>query len=334
MIAAEQIKDVQELLSAAQTVFVIYGKNPSVDHLAVANALYSGIEQLGKEVFLFSPEVPSENKLETFSKLTATQTELGNQNLVVSFEYSETAVDKVSYHIGEETNRFYLTIKPQKGAVPLSSDKVEFSYSGAQADLVFIIGVSQLEAMERIYVGYEIFFETTPIIAISSFTPDYGVIQLNTSGTPSMSEAMSPLLSQLQITLDAESATGLLYAIEEVTNGLQSLSALPETFEAVAQLMRLGARRLRRTQHSQSIRQIAQPGSQTKAVRQPDQELEPSIVADRAQPAQKSVLTSAPTSALAATAPRRDQRHRHHNKKKKQVDGGLDYQPSSSVSRN
>ncbi len=245
MIGSEEVEQLKELLAQSQSVFVVFGAGASLDHKAVAVALHRALTAAGKEVLLISPAKLSEKDTSELLGLESLTTEIGNQNLSVSFPYDESAVDKVSYHIGEETKRFYLTIKPKKGVRPLDSTQVDFSYTGAETDLIFLIGVSKLESLADVYVGYEDLYASKPVVTVNSFSPDFGNVHLDTSGTPSMSEAIVKVLRDLEMTIDGDSATNLLSAIEAVTKHFQSLSTTADTFETVAHLLRLGARRVR-----------------------------------------------------------------------------------------
>lgn len=244
MIALEQINSLKEYFQSAESVGVVLGQKPTVDQLALASALYEGCKNLGKDVGLYAPKKIRD---EHFSSLSELQTELGKQNLVVTFDYSEESVDKVSYHIGEETKKFHLTIKPKKGTKPLDPKSVEYSYAGADLDLIFLVGVHDLETLDQLYYGYESLYENNYIVTLHNFKPEIGVAQFDLSGASSMSESMVDVLESLGIGLNEEMATSLLMGIEQTTKNLQSLTTTAETFEKVAKLLRAGARRIKRT---------------------------------------------------------------------------------------
>jgi nanoRNase/pAp phosphatase (c-di-AMP/oligoRNAs hydrolase) len=243
MIALEQVNSLKEYFESSESIAVILGQKPTVDQLALASALYDGCKNLGKEVGLYSPK---RIKDEHFSSLKELQTELGKQNLVVSFDYNEEAVDKVSYHIGEETNKFFLTVKPKKGIKPLDPKSVEFSYAGADIDLIFLIGVHDLETLDQLYFSYESLYKNNYVVTLHNFKPEIGTTQFDLSSSSSMSESMIDVIESLGMQVDEKMATALLMGIEHTTKNLQSLSTTAETFEKVARLLRAGARRIKR----------------------------------------------------------------------------------------
>lgn len=245
MIALEQVNSLKEYFQSAETVAIVLGQKPTVDQLALASALFTGCQNLNKDVGLYAPR---KIKDDHFSALNNLQTDLGKQNLVISFDYDEKAVDKVSYHIGEETKKFHLTIKPKKGTKPLDPESVEFSYAGADVDLLFLIGVHDLETLDQLYFGYETLYENSYVVTLHNFKPEIGTTQFDLSGTSSMSETMVDLIESLGMQFDEAMATSLLMGIEQTTNHLQSLTTSAETFEKVAQLLRAGARRIKRVE--------------------------------------------------------------------------------------
>jgi len=240
----DKLNNLKELLINAETILIILAANSNYDQTASASSLYLAIKSLDKDVSLLSPK---ENKFSNIAGIDQIKTKLGNQNLVVSFDYDEIAVDKVSYHIGEESKKFYLTVKPQKGHKPLDSSSVNFSYTGAEADLVILVGIHDLESLDQLYLGYEALYQDATVVTIHKFEPEeIGSIKLDVSNSLCISEAMVEILASLELNLNPEIATNLLSAIEKVTNSFSSLSTTAETFETVAKLMKAGARRVKR----------------------------------------------------------------------------------------
>ncbi|MGD9129681.1 MAG: hypothetical protein PVJ09_04305 [Candidatus Woesebacteria bacterium] len=252
MITAEEISNLKDLLSKAQTVLVMLGEKASFDQVASASSLYLALKQNGKKTGFFSPSNdfnghPNKEEFLQIQGIKELKQELGHQNLLISFDYQETQVDKVSYHIGEQTGKFYLTIKPQSGHEPLNPEAVDFSFTGADADLIFLVGIHEFESLGNLYYGFETLYEDAGTVTIHNFKPDIANIKLDTSGSVCMSEAMLLLLENLEFEIDDGIATNLLAAIEQSTQSFSSLSATAETFEIVARLLRAGARRIKKT---------------------------------------------------------------------------------------
>lgn len=247
MVTLEHITSLKEYFQQANSVAVILGSNLSKDQLAGASSLTTGLRSTNKDVGVYAiSSLRKSKQITKFRGLDGLQTELGKQNLIVEFDYNPKSVDKVSYHIGEESGKFYLTIKPQKGQKPLDENKVKFSYAGANFDLVILVGVSDLEDLEQLYFGYEELYKNSAIITINRFKTDFSNLHLDHSRQTGVSEAMFEILQGLGIAISADMATELLAGISAASNSFQSLTVTADTFEVVAQLMRLGARRMRR----------------------------------------------------------------------------------------
>jgi hypothetical protein len=241
MIDENSTSQLKQILDQSNSMVVVLGPKANLDQVASAVALFRGLRNSGKEVILVSPE---EIELDQVLGLDDVKYKLGNKDLSVSFDYDENLVDKVSYHIDEEKKKFYLVVKPKKGHKPLDSNKVSFDYVGAQADLIFLVGVHQYSALEHLYENYIDVYDSATVITIHNFEPEIGNLKLDISGKSCWSEAMFNLLEGLDFSLDDESATNLLTSIDKATKRLTSFSANADTFEIVAKLMRLGAKRL------------------------------------------------------------------------------------------
>lgn len=244
MITPDQVSQLQDHVGSASSILVLLGKDPKSDHVLTAAALAQVLVAMGKSVELGCPDELALTDVGVVGELECRQ-KLGNQNLSISFDYDETTVDKVSYHIDEDQRKFFLIVKPQKGYAPLTTESVTFDYTGADADLIFLVGVHQFDALEHLYEGYEDLFSHATVITLHTFEPQIGNLKLNLSGTSSMSESAAQFLLQLNPALPADAATNLLTGIEQGTDHFQSLTATAMTFETVAELMKVGARRIR-----------------------------------------------------------------------------------------
>ena len=132
----------------------------------------------------------------------------GKESLVVSFDYKEEKVDKVSYNI--EGDKFNLIIKPKEGQLPLDPQDVIFSYSGKKPDLIIAINTSALEEIKKLMQSGE---DITPdIIAnIGYVSPNQETdLSLVDKNIASVSELVVGLISRLNLSLDQDIASNLL----------------------------------------------------------------------------------------------------------------------------
>lgn len=250
MVNNELLASLQNIVQTAESVMIIFAPQATADIQASTVALYQLLQSVGKNPRLLTPQKTGQY---IFSELDIAQTELGQENLVVSFPYSLEKVDKVSYHISEELQRFYLTIKPKAGVAPLDTTDVQYTYTGARVDAVITVGITDQQELEQLYFGYEELFASVPILVITEASANFGTHFFETSGYSCVSEAVAQLITQAEYTLAPDAATALLSAIEQQTQLLSSLSCTAETFETVALLLRSGARRSPRTTEGRMV---------------------------------------------------------------------------------
>lgn len=262
MIDQHKIALFKELFSQAESVLIIYAPDALRDHLFAATAIYKTFQQLGnKEVSLLS----SENLFgveHDIVYLDETKTDIGNRNLCITFEYSPETVEKITSAVDESAQKLYLTIRPKKGVRPLSKENVVFSYTGAEADMVILVGVDDLESLDNLYLGYENLYQNTSLVSINSYETSFGNLKLDILGSSCVSEYVATFLRDLNYTLDSEVATNLLAGIDEETDNLESYLATADTFEIVAYLLRSGARRFVREAQDEEISQTTDKNEQ------------------------------------------------------------------------
>lgn len=246
MIDQHKLAVFKQLFDQAQSVMIIYAPDALRDHLFAATALYKTFKQSSnKEVALLSSENLSGVE-QDIVYLDETKTEIGHKNLCITLDYSAESVEKITSAIDEVAKKLHLTIKPKNGNAPLSKENISFSYTGAQADMVILVGVDDLESLEQLYLGYENLYQNTALVSINSYETSFGNLKLDILGSSCVSEYTAELIRGLNYELDHEVATNLLAGIDEETENLESYLATADTFEIVSFLLRGGARRFAR----------------------------------------------------------------------------------------
>lgn len=244
---------------------VLLSSTPNIDTVASALGLAVTLKKKGVDTQVAST---SDMRVE-FSRLVGVddvRKKIGNRNLIVSFDYSEDKVEKVSYNISEDGKKFNLVISPKTGATPLDPATVDFDYAGAESDLTFMIGVSNFTELGSLYEEERNAIEGSHTVAITLFpAPTFAKTHLDATGTSSLSEFMVSVCQGLDLPLDQDSAGNFLFGLDSITGGLSSPTVTADTFETVAVLMRAGARRQPIGQHgSMTQNQMPwQPQAQT-----------------------------------------------------------------------
>src|SRR3990172_8554614 len=144
------IEPVKAALQTAKQVLVLLPQNPNVDSVAAALALYLALVKKGLSTTIgcSSQMTVQFNRLFGVDKI---KPRIGNQNLVISFNFPEDSLEKVSYDKDLQNQKFNLTIEPKAGMEPLDTNSIEYSYTGSNADVIFIIGARTMEDLGELY---------------------------------------------------------------------------------------------------------------------------------------------------------------------------------------
>lgn len=233
---------VEDAIASAQTIAIILPTNLDQDKVAAALSLFLSLKKAQKEVSIVC-SLPMTVEYSSLVGVDKIKNKLSGRNLVVAFDYQEDSIEKVSYHI--ENNKFNLVIQPKEGHLPLSTEKVEYSYLGFQTDLILTVGASSWENLGAIYFGNKSFFEEGKSLNFD-INPDnkqFTKINLAIGEMASLSELVALFLSAMKLTINEDIATNLLLGIKKATQDFSLAKATPNTFEAMALCLRAGGRK-------------------------------------------------------------------------------------------
>jgi len=235
----------QKLLRINQTVSqktngaIVVPKNPSIDAVASACALYLSLTKLGKNISLacatqVNYDLTAADKFQ--KNLSA-----GGDSLVISFPYVDGSIDKIDYRIEGES--FNLIITPREGFPKLDPQKVSYSYTGAKLDFIFVIDAPNLYSLGEIYTNNQNQFQGLELINIDRhlINTNFGTINFVNKTASSLSEMVFQVIKNLNADIDREIASNLYAGLAAATNNFSSYSVNAQTFETAASLLKLGA---------------------------------------------------------------------------------------------
>jgi nanoRNase/pAp phosphatase (c-di-AMP/oligoRNAs hydrolase) len=232
----------KELVGAAKDIVVITHKDPNMDSMGGALALMLGLVSLQKKSTVICPD-PVTVGLSSFVGIDKVVKEFGRKNFVVSLDYEDGSIEKVSYNI--EGKKFNLVVEHRPGFEPFSADKVQYSYQGVSADLIITVDTVHLGAMGAIYENNKDMFAGKPVINIDfhNENTNYGTVNLVDPGASSSSELVAEFLATLGVKLTTDIATNLLNAIYAATNNFQNGNVTSMAFEVASVCLKAGAKR-------------------------------------------------------------------------------------------
>ena len=237
------INEIQSIIEPASSILVVLPQKVNHDKVASALALYLALTKNNKKVDI----VCSRPMTVEFSNLVGVDKvsqSLAGNNLVISFDYQQDSIEKVSYHI--EDNKFNLVVQPKENFPPLSPEKVSYSFAGGQGDAVIVLGAGSFNDLGEIYFKNKDFFDNSQSIVLDIYPNNnqFGKINLVDSEISCYAEMVTNLLVALGLQVDEDIATNLMQGIDRATGIFTSPKVGSDTFEAASLCLRAGARRM------------------------------------------------------------------------------------------
>ncbi len=236
---------IKELVDKARDILILTHEKPTFDSIGSSLSLYLGFLSLGKRVTIACPD-PIMVELSSFIGVNKVVREIGKKNFIISLDYIEGSIEKVSYNI--EGNAFNLVIEPRSGFPPFSSDKVHYTYGGGASDLIIAVDTIDLGGLKQLYESDKDFYTGRPLINIDRHpnNTQYGQVNFVDTQASSTAELTGRMLSALGVGLTEDIATNLLNALYGGTNNFQNTYVTAGAFSLAASCVKAGGRRFRK----------------------------------------------------------------------------------------
>ena len=236
-------RQIGEAIQKNKNIGIVTAKNPSLDEMGAALALFLSLTQVGKSVTIATPENPlvEVSSLVGIDKVkTALNGESGD--LTVSFPYQEGEIEKVSYTL--ENGLLNIVVKAGEKGLSFEEQEVSFTRSQGAPSLLFTIGVPKLSELGKLFNIADL--KDTMIINIDNKAENqgFGDIIMVYPMLSSISEQIANLILSLNLKLDIDIAQNLMYGISFATNNFQDVKTSALAFEMVSILMKNGAIRV------------------------------------------------------------------------------------------
>mgnify|MGYP001577698852 CR=1 FL=1 len=230
---------IQEITTKCHSAVILIPPNPSIDAIAASTSLYLALSKMGKTVSIAcsqksSSDLAASDKIQNIIGA-------GGDSLMISFPYSDGAIDKVDYNIQGQS--FNLVVTPRPGHQKLNPNQVNFSYTGGLVDVIFVIDAPTLNSLGTIYTDNQNQFNGKDIVNIDRHLTNayFGTVNYVNKTISSISELVLSIIQTLGIEIDRDIATNLYAGAATSTNNFTSYSTNADTFEHVATLLRSGA---------------------------------------------------------------------------------------------
>lgn len=243
MVGFYDFSPIKKSFTSARNVLIALCTSPDDDKVAGALALFLAFRKAGRESSIVCQDGMTVG-LSLLVGVDQIKRKVAAKNLLVSFDYIEDSIEKVSYNI--EGGKFNLVVQPKEGANPLPSDKVGFSYSGGQADLIFVVGSSSLGSLGQIYEKNKELFDKEKIVNLDNSVNNtrFGKVNLVNTGASGCSEIVGKILSTLKMPVDIDITSNLFFGLQKATGNFSSPQVGADTFEVAAFCLRAGAKKV------------------------------------------------------------------------------------------
>jgi len=238
----EALTKAKELVGKANDIVIVTHAKPTMDSMGGSLALMLGLISLGKKATVVCPDPVTVN-LSSFVGVDRVVRDFGKKNFVISLDYVDGSIEKVSYNI--EGKKFNLVVEHRPGFDLFSPDKVQYSYQGVSADLILSVDTIDPKDLGSVYEHQKDIMNSKQIINIDFHgdNTNYGVINLVDPGASSTTELVAEFLATLGVKLTTDIATNLLNAIYEATNNFSNSNVTSMAFEVASVCLKAGAKR-------------------------------------------------------------------------------------------
>lgn len=230
---------IQEITTKCRSAVIVVPPNSSIDAIAASTSLYLALSKMGKTVSIACSQKVQSDLVASDKIQNVIGT--GGDSLMISFPYSDGAIDKVDYNIQGQS--FNLVVTPRPGHQKLNPNQVNFSYTGGLVDVIFVIDAPTLNSLGTIYTDNQNQFNGKDIINIDRHLTNayFGTVNHVNKTVSSISELILSIIQTLGVEIDRDIATNLYAGAAASTNNFTSYSTNADTFEHVATLLRSGA---------------------------------------------------------------------------------------------
>lgn len=263
------LEQIRETLPKHEKIGIAIGRNPGLDEMGAALALYLSLKGANKTVAIASPTEPVV-AIASLVGIDKVKTSLGGEggDLIVSFPYSEGEIEKVSYTL--ESGYLNIVVKASSNGISFDERDVKYKRTGGAPSLLFVVGTPRVSDLGDLFNPEAL--KNTTIINIDNKASNqgFGDIVFVSQRFSSVSEQVAYFLQFLGISLDADIAQNLLSGICFATNNFQDPKTSYIAFEIASVLMKAGAQR-QKIQARQQVRDgfsFSQAGGQQQPAKQ------------------------------------------------------------------
>jgi len=234
---------IKEALDKATNIGIVVGKNPSLDEMGAALALYLSISAIGKPTTIAATDEPIV-ELSSLVGINKVKPSLAGESgdLTVSFPYKEGEIEKVSYTL--ENGLLNIVVKAGEEGLSFSEKDVKYTKSKGGPGLLFVVGTPKLSDLGELFNPADLKDSTVINIDNKVDNQGFGDIVLVSPKLSSVSEIAANVIYGLGLKADRDIAQNLMIGLTHATDDFKDPRTSYLAFEMTGVLLRSGATRL------------------------------------------------------------------------------------------
>ncbi len=243
---------VGDVIEKNTNIGIVTAKDPTLDQMGAALSLYLSLTGIGKSVTIATPETPLV-EVSSLVGIDKVNTSFSGKagDLVVSFPYQEGEIEKVSYTL--ENGKLNIVVKGGEKGLSFDEKDVIFSSGGVIPSLLFVVGVSRLSDLGKLFDPAALKDTTVVNIDNKADNQGFGDIVMVYPMLSSISEITANLLLSLNLKIDTDISQNLLHGISYATENFQDPKTSALAFEMAGVLMKQGAIRVGNLKQTESV---------------------------------------------------------------------------------
>ncbi len=238
------LKEEEQIFSQikkAKNILIALPVEKNGDVIASALALFIFLTKADKQTEIIKSDFKPLSRLNFLPYIDKIKNEANYlQKFIISLKLGSAQVEAIKYQT--ENDKLNFIIVPKNGF--FTPQDITAYTGGFKHDLIITIGANDLESLGPVYEHNSEFFYQTPIINIGheAHTEEFGQINYVKLTAAANAEVIFNLLSAHNLSsIDQDIATCLLTGLYEKTKSFKAPNITPQTLEAAAKLIELGA---------------------------------------------------------------------------------------------
>ena len=263
-----------ELIKQAQNVLILTGREPNNDQLSSAIAMQRVLNKLQKQAsVVITDKLPKSAEL--FDTQFISKDLAGVRDFIISVDMHSVVVDKLKYNV--ENDKLNVTITPLNGN--FAAKDVSFEQGPYKFDLIIVLGVAQIDKMDKIVEQNPTIFDGLHLINIDyhRINEEFGSVNYVDQNCSSVCEMLVSLFESLeQGIIDESIATALFTGITSATHNFTTPDTTAKAMTVAAQMLAAGAKQQQIVKVMQGRGKEEKP-TQPETVKAPDESMATSM---------------------------------------------------------